>query len=230
MEIPNEISIETVRELVLKGWRVLLMMRHAEREHISPDDPTFGAALPITPAGRAAALALGRRLAGLEVQFLSSPLNRTRLTACAVAEGMGLADVWNAGTIPVDGRLGNESFYFADRMAVWGLFRKGDFYPEVFRYIRDGRNTGFNDLREASDRLEEFVLSRFTAPLGVFTTHDLYNGAFLSAKGARPQGWTVESWVRFLDSAAILVDPAGRRHYALARNLPLPQSQTSPQP
>lgn len=215
MTIPFEIPLARVPELVAQGCQAILMMRHAERPHIEKDDPTFGEALAITPAGREAALAAGRILSPLagKAAFFSSPLRRCRMTAAAVAEGMGLGEI----EIPTDPLLGNSSFYFADQLAVWRLFREHDFYDGVFRYIREGSLDGFREINDATDALEDFVTARASAPLSVFATHDLYNAAFLSARGARPQGWTIETWVGFLDSAAIVTDPSGHRHYTLVR-------------
>ena len=213
-----ECSIDDVLGALAGGERVLMMTRHAERPHIDPEDPTFGENLPITPDGVAMARRVGERLraAAGEVQFRASPLRRTRMTAAAVAEGMGLAGTWNMETIPTDTLIGNGSMYYADANKVWEIFRGGEFYRLVFEYCETGRQTGFRPLAEATDMFEEHVMSLFTARLGVFTTHDLFIGAFLAARGAWA-GWTVPTWVGFLDSAAIFVAPDGTRRYALVR-------------
>ena len=69
------------------GARVALMIRHAERPHIDRTDPTFGETLALTPAGQAAAFDLGTLLAPMsgDVEFHSSPMNRTRETARQLA-------------------------------------------------------------------------------------------------------------------------------------------------
>ena len=208
-------NLDEVKNELRQGCRVLLMVRHAERPHIDHEDPTFGAALPITENGRLAAEAYGARLRAFaqDVQFYASPLRRTVLTAQAIARGMGLA----APSIPTDDKLGNDSFYFADQPAVFELFRDGSFYDKDFAYLRDGRQTGFADLHAATDALEDWCLARFTGRLGIFTTHDLYDGAFLVARGVVPS-FTVETWVQFLDAAAIILSPDGRRRYALVRS------------
>lgn len=208
-------NLDDVKSELRKGSRVLLMVRHAERPHIDHDDPTFGAALPITESGRLASEAYGARLRAFaaDAQFYASPLRRTVMTAEAIARGMGLV----APDIPTDDRLGNSSFYFADQAAVFELFRDGSFYEKVFAYLRDGRQIGFADLHAATDALEEWALARFTGRLGIFTTHDLYNGAFLKARGV-VESFTVETWVQFLDAAAIIVRPDGSRRYALVRS------------
>ena len=40
--------------------RVFLLVRHGERNHITPDDPDFGAHVGLTDRGREQALTLGR--------------------------------------------------------------------------------------------------------------------------------------------------------------------------
>ena len=219
-------NLDEVKNELRQGSRVLLMVRHAERPHIDHDDPTFGAALPLTEGGRLAAEAYGARLRefAADTQFYASPLRRTVMTAEAIARGMGLA----SPIIPTDGKLGNDTFYFADQNAVFELFRDGSFYEKVFAYLRDGRQIGFADLYAATDTLEEWALARFTGRLGIFTTHDLYNGAFLKARGV-VESFTVETWIQFLDAAAIIVRPDGDRRYALVRSAPLssPSSMTA---
>lgn len=213
-----EIGINDVREALAKGDRVLLMTRHAERPHIDPEDPTFGESLPITKDGERMAFDFGASLRGAsdDVQILSSPLHRTRLTAVQIARGMGLEERWNYDTIPTDDIIGNGSYYYADAYAVWKIFRGGEFYRLSFEYCHNGVQTGFRPLDVATDMLEEHVMAKFNAKLGIFTSHDLFIASFLSGRNAY-SGWTVETWVQFLDSAAIIISPDGSRRYALVR-------------
>ena len=210
----GEITFEDVVAARRRGCRVLLLVRHAERPKIDGDDPTFGEALPLTDEGMRTSRLFGDRLRDVAegVQFLSSPLRRTRLTAEGIAEGMGLV----SPEIPDDPLLGNSSFYFSDQHEVFELFRDGSFFEKIFAYMADGRQRGFREIREASDAFEAWAMERFTGALGVFATHDLYIGAFLHARGVK-RDWTVANWVRFLDAAAILVEPDGTRRYALLR-------------
>ena len=210
-------NLEDVRDELRQGNRVLLMVRHAERPHLDHEDPTFGAELPITENGRRAAEAYGARLREFAnvVQFYASPLRRTVMTAEAIARGMGVT----APDIPTDDKIGNGSFFFTDQLAVFNLFRDGSFYEHVFAYLRDRHQTGFADIHSAADALEKWVLERFTGQLGIFTTHDLYNGAYLKARGV-VESFTIETWIQFLDAAAIIIPPAGHRRSALVRANP----------
>ena len=210
----GEITLDDVIAALERGCRVLLFVRHAERPKIDGDDPTFGEALPLTEEGWRTCLRFGERLKAFagDVQFLSSPLCRTRMTAAGIAEGMGHAGV----DIPTDPIIGNGTFYFANQPEVFELFRDGQFFRHVFDYMVKGTQRGFREIHEASDMLEEWALAQFAARLGIFSTHDLHNAAYLYARGVK-RDWTVENWVRFLDAAAIILGPDGTRRYALVR-------------
>ena len=211
----GEITLDDVEAELRCGSRVLLMVRHGERPKIDNEDRGFGVSLPLTAEGRRTARLMGERLKAFadDVQFMSSPMLRTRQTAAGIAEGMGIGGV----QVEEDERLGNGSFYFADQGEVYELFRGGGFFEGIFRYMADGEQRGFRNIYEASDDLEAWALGRFKAKLGIFATHDLYNAAFLYAKGVK-RDWTVGNWIRFLDSAAIIVAPDGTRRYALVRS------------
>jgi broad specificity phosphatase PhoE len=210
----GEITIDDVKAELCRGSRVLLFVRHGERPKIDNEDPTFGEALPLTEEGMRTSREMGARFRDFaeDVQFLSSPLRRTVMTASCIAEGMGLPGI----DIPTDVLLGNDTFYCADQREVFELFRDGLFFEKVFEYLDNGVQRGFRQIDEATDALEEWALGKFTAKLGFFTTHDLYNAAFLHARGAK-RDWNEANWVRFLDSAAIILDADGTRRYALLR-------------
>ena len=207
-------NLADVRRALAAGSRVLLLVRHAERPKIGYEDRTFGGALPLTPAGEEMSVAYGRLLRGAaaDVQFRASPLRRTVMTAARIAAGMGLT---SAEIVP-DAQIGNGRAFVASELEVWELFRDGGFFVHMREWLEAGRQRGFNDLAAATDRLEEWCLSRFSARLGIFTTHDLYNGAFLHARGVKTD-FDETNWIRFLDSAAIFIRPDGARSYALVR-------------
>ncbi len=210
----GELTLEDVHALLRAGNRVLLMTRHAERPHIDHEDPSFGAELPLTADGEEMSRAFGRLIRPFadDVQFASSPLRRTMMTAECIAEGMGIAHP----DISPEDALGNGTFYFADQHAVWEEFRDGSFFQKCFDYFEKGTCRGFADLHAASDALEEWCLAHFTAPFAIFTTHDLYIAAYLAARTVISR-FTFENWPRFLDSAAIIIAPDGSRRYALVR-------------
>ena len=210
----GEITLDDVAAELRAGNRVLLFVRHGERPKMDNNDPTFGEALPLTEEGKRTSVEMGSRLrefAG-DVQFLSSPLRRTVMTAAGIAEGMGLA----GAEIPTDILLGNDTFYCADQREVFELFRDGGFFEKVIAYLDTGVQRGFRPIAEATDALEEWATGKFTGKLGIFTTHDVYNVAFLHERRVE-RDWSTGNWVRFLDAAAIVMEPGGIRKYAFLR-------------
>ena len=208
-----EMTLDEVREAYRGGARVTLLVRHAERPKMDPNDPTFGDALALTYEGCRTARKLGTLLADFkgDAQFAASPLMRTRMTASLIAEGMGLKDA----EIPTDGRLGNESFYYADASEVLEVFKPENFFPACVEYFTTGEQRGFRNLHAATDAFERWIDETQKRRFFVVATHDLYIAAFLTARKAGT--FTRENWVRFLDAGAIVAYPDGTRRYALVR-------------
>lgn len=211
-----EMTLEELAAELRCGSRVILQVRHAERPKMDPTDPTFGDALPLTAEGERTARLFGEALRefAADVQFLTSPLRRTRMTAALIAEGMGV----ESPEIPAYGLLGNESFYYNDALEVLHVFTPPEnFFPESFKYMATGTLRGFNPLAPSSDALEKWLFERFTKRLMVVSTHDLYIAAFLASRGAYNDR-SRDTWPRFLDAAAIIVGEDGSRRYAMVRS------------
>lgn len=204
---------DVVRELG-RGSRALLFVRHSERPKIAYEDKTFGAALPLTEHGARLCADFGRMLKGAadDVEFRASPLRRTVMTAELVAEGMGLA----GADVERDAKIGNGSAYIASELKVWELFRDGSFFERMVEYMERGEQYGFNPIAPATDSFEDYAVSVFRARLGIYATHDVYVAAFLHARGVKTD-FCQRNWPRFLDSAAVFIDPDGSRRYALVR-------------
>lgn len=209
-------TLEALAAELRRGARVILLVRHAERPKMDPTDPTFGDALPLTKEGERTARLFGEALKEFsdDVQFWTSPLRRTRMTASLIAEGMGV----NGAEIPANGLLGNESFYYNDALEVLNVFTPPEnFFPASFEYMKTGCLRGFNEIHASSDALEKWLFERFASRLMVVATHDLYIAAFLSTRGAYNRH-SRETWPRFLDAAAIIVEQDGSRRYAMVRS------------
>ena len=209
-----ELTIEELKREMLRGTRVILMVRPAERPKMDPNDPSFGDALALTYDGVRTAKKLGTQLKEFadDVQFSASPLTRTRMTAACIAEGMGVKEP----EIPTDDLLGNGSFYYEDASQVLEVFKPQNFFPASFEYFHTAHQRGFRELYAATDACERWLTERFSKRFFVVTSHDLYIAAFLYARRA-VDDFTRENWPRFLDGAAILVDPDGKRRYAFVR-------------
>lgn len=209
-----EWTIQDVRDELARGSRVLLVVRHAERPKIGYEDKTFGAELPLTPAGERMSEEFGRLLRGAadSVQFRASPLRRTVMTASLAAKGMGL----DGAEIVEDATIGNSSAFVESELRMWELFRDGRFFEHMSEYFTTGVQYGFAPLATAADAYEERILSLFTARLGIFASHDVFVAAYLHARGVKTD-FRRENWPRFMDSAAIVIAPDGSRRYALVR-------------
>ena len=214
VETGHVIGFGDVRDELAKGNRVLLLTRHAERTRIDSEDPTFGETIPITANGERMCLDFGKALKGAaeDVQFRASPLRRTVMTAAFVAKGMGIENP----EIPEDDAIGNGSVFLTDRIEVWKLFRDHRFFEHMTEYMEKGVLDGFAPNGAAADAYEEHALAQFRARLGIFTTHDVYIAAYLYARKVKTD-WSPANWPRFLDAAMIVVEPSGKRRYALLR-------------
>ena len=208
------ISLEDVRRELSAGCRVLLLVRHAERPKIAFDDRTFGEALALTPNGERMSVEFGRIMKGAarNVQFRASPLRRTVMTAERIAEGMGLA----GAEVVRDAAIGNSTAYVASQLEMWRLFSDGSFFERMGEYMRRGVQRGFAPLASATDAYEAYALSTFTGDLGIYATHDVFVAAFLHARGVKTD-FCAANWPRFLDSAAIVVEPSGAVRHAFVR-------------
>lgn len=208
------IDFAVVRNELARGNRVLLLVRHGERPRIDHEDPSFGGSLPLTENGERMSEAFGVALKGAsdDVQFRASPLRRTVMTASCIAKGMGLP----AAEIPQDDAIGNGSAFINDIREVWDLFRDRRFFDHMNEYMATGAMRGFAPNAEAADRYEAYVLGLFTRRLGIFATHDVFIAAYLFARGVKTD-WNADNWPRFLDAAAIILEPSGLRRYAFLR-------------
>lgn len=214
MSAEREIGFAEVREELARGNRVLLLVRHGERMRIDHEDPTFGETVPLTPTGEATARRFGAALRGSSaaVEFRASPLLRTVRTAELIAEEMG----FSSADIVRDDLIGNASPFYSDRREAWQEFRNGRFFACAMEYLARGVRRGFSPLAPAAEAYEKYVTDIFTATLGVFVTHDIFIAAYLHAKGVKTD-FNPDNWPRFLDAAAIFIEPSGRRRHAFVR-------------
>ena len=209
----TELTIEELVGEIRRGARVALMVRHAERPKMDPDDPTFGDALELTYEGTRTAKKYGTLLREFadDVQFAASPLVRTRMTAACIADGMGVRNP----EILTDELLGNGSFYYEDANEVLEVFKPKNFFPASFEYFRTGHQRGFRELYAATDEYERWIDAHRRSRLFIIATHDLFVAAFLYAR--KVGEFSKENWTRFLDAGAIIDGPDGTRRYALVR-------------
>ena len=69
--------------------KIYLLLRHAERNHITPDDKDFGAHVGLTDCGRRQAVALGKMIPAIgDAVYFSSPVGRCMETFAQAPRSM----------------------------------------------------------------------------------------------------------------------------------------------
>ena len=104
----NFVRIEDLISDVKKQDKVVFLLRHAERRHITKDDAQFGANVLLTEEGRSQAFKLGSVFPTIgEASYFSSPVGRCKETAAYIAKGRGDTDSNSPEKIEVMHALGN---------------------------------------------------------------------------------------------------------------------------
>ena len=221
-EVVGEVGFLDIENAIMKGERVVLLLRHAERPPLEKDDPTFGKGIGITAKGRMDAkifgYALGEFSSGWgERKVTSSMMTRCRDTAREILRemipweepGFGLSDI-----------LGDRSPYFGRVSERMALANKGNYREALNEYFRTGHQQGFRNLAEATDKLEDFIWnrhSRTNPALHVMVTHDINVGCFLAGRKVITQ-FDDSTWPHYLDSAVCFLDRYGRARYGFMRH------------
>ena len=207
----EKLPLVEMKDVLDEGGQVTLLIRHAERPPLNPDDKTFGASLSLTEHGWRWAqyfgLMLANNLLPKSVAFYASETFRTLQTACAMA--MGLDGVGTGQTIERKVRLaeflGSKSPFFGKAEERMSLAAEGDYHNRLNEYFRSGKLRGFKSLKRAAKRMERRLdgLHEREWPLVVAVTHDINVAAFLAARGV-VDSFSDETWPDYLDAAAII--------------------------
>lgn len=209
----DPVDVRTVRGWLEAGRKVILYVRHGERPPIAPDDPTFGAALELTPRGRECALSIGSALRGAvrSFQLKASPMQRTRITARLIAEGAGLG----AG-LPVEDSVEiSVRNVFLDPGAVHDEMDRVGVMDFMLSYLEKGEAPFCRPLHEAKDLAVGFLERDAKAQLNLYCGHDFMIAAALA--GLELARYTAETWIPFLTGLAMASRPDGtweRRWFA----------------
>ena len=207
----EKLPLVEMKEALDNGGRVTLLIRHAERPPLDPNDKTFGASLSLTENGWRWAQNFGLMLANSllpkSVAFYASETFRTLQTACAMA--MGLDGVSTGQAIERKVRLadflGSESPFFGKVEERMALAAEGDYHDRLNHYFHSGRLRGFKPFVRAAKRMERCLdgLHEKCWPLVVAVTHDINVAAFLAARGV-VDSFSDETWPDYLDAAVII--------------------------
>jgi len=196
------IDFQEVRKLLDSGKRVIIFIRHSERPEICVNDKDFGTTLGLTDNGIAMAREAGTHFKGIQnVTFFSSPMDRCRLTARYIAEGMGIIQP-QVGDTP---EIGLEGFYMhPDRHSLQALMKKHGYMEYMQSYLNNGTAPYLNPIKKATAETIEWMRGITDSKLSFFVSHDIYISAFITALGIRK--FKGDDWLGFLHSAVLSFD------------------------
>ena len=176
--------------------KIYLLLRHAERNHITPQDKDFGAHVGLTDSGRRQAVSLGRVIPAVgDAVYFSSPVGRCIETAECIHEGRKLAGYGNfaileggcqgganlktvpgvaadasASVTPLDA-LGD--FFVRDVPAYEQTLREG-FYEGICKWLESGEHDAFWPLHERAEQMREMMFEKAQSRFNIFVTHDAW--------------------------------------------------------
>ena len=207
----EKMPLVEMKETLDNGGRVTLLIRHAERPPLDPNDKTFGASLSLTENGWRWAhnfgLMLANNLLPKSVAFYASETFRTLQTACAMAMGLDLVSTGQSieRKVRLAAFLGSEAPFFGSVEKRMALAAEGNYHDRLNDYFHSGKQRGFKSLKRAAKRMERHLddLHEKEWPLVVAVTHDINVAAFLAARGV-VDAFSDETWPDYLDAAAMI--------------------------
>jgi hypothetical protein len=216
-KVVGEVSFADIAEALRCGDRVAIVMRHAERPPLPPNDPTFGKDLPLTRRGRREADAFGFFLfeycRGHDAWVSAGTATRCQQTALEISKHA----VPGGQGISLDSVLGSESPFFgavSDRLKIADA---GNPRNALNEYFRTGRLKGYNDLFEATDAFERHLWEDGAVQFGIYVTHDVNVACFLAGRGVVSQ-FDDSTWPGYLDAAVAFLGKYGHARYGVMRS------------
>ena len=165
--------------------KIYLLLRHAERNHITPGDKDFGAHVGLTDRGRRQAVALGKMIPAIgDAVYFSSPVGRCMETAKCIGEGRKLAGFGNfaipgvasgaaADSVNVTPLVELGDFFVRDVPAYEQTLREG-FYEGICKWLESGEHGAFWPLHERAEQMREMMFEKAQSRFNVFVTHDAW--------------------------------------------------------
>ena len=188
--------------------RVYLLVRHAERPHITAADADYGAHVGLTDAGRERAVALGKMFPPEgDAVYYSSPVGRCMDTAKCIAEGRALAGCAPGATLPeitplaVLGHL-----YVKDYPSYLDVLNER-FYQNICSWIDSDDHPAFYPLHERAEEVHKFMLEKGTARFNIFATHDAW--VVPTLVHFCKMHFTPQRWMNYLTGIAFVVNSDG---------------------
>ena len=186
--------------------RIYLLLRHAERNHITPQDKDFGAHVGLTERGRRQAVSLGRMFPAVgNAVYFSSPVGRCIETAQCIAEGRKLAG-YVGGTVTVT-PLGPLGDFFVQNVPAYEQTLREGFYEGICKWLESGEHDAFYPLHERAEQMREMMFEKAQSRFNVFVTHDAWIVPCLSHFCGFK--FTPKCWMNFLTGLAFEVPQKG---------------------
>lgn len=196
--------------------RVYLLVRHGERNHITPDDPDFGAHVGLTDKGREQALALGKCIPPEgDICFYSSPVGRCMETAQCIGRGRAAASsVAQVTEAPHVEPLDCLAEYFVQNYDAYLDLLRAGFYEGICAWLENETSQGARGTREAfyplasrSEEMLSMMLEKGKCRFNIFATHDAWVVPCLTH--FCDMRFTPQHWMNYLTGIAFAVNSDG---------------------
>jgi len=203
------------------GERVYLLIRHAERRHITPEDPDFGAHVGLTDKGREQALSLGKCIPPEgDICFYSSPVGRCVETAQCIGAGragfQGPAQ-FNAAQVAdvrVEPLTCLAEYFVQNYDAYLGVLRAG-FYEGICEWLAReaarkprAETEAFYPLAKRSEEMLAMMLEKGTCRFNIFATHDAWVVPCLTH--FCKMHFSPQRWMNYLTGMAVVTGTDGK--------------------
>ena len=184
--------------------RVFLLVRHGERNHITPNDPDFGAHVGLTERGREQALALGKCIpADGDICFYSSPVGRCMETALNIGLGRGIQN-------PLIQKMDCLAEYFVQDYDEYTKVLRAGFYEGICEWLKNeaagnprGDKEAFAPLAARSEEMLSMMLEKGDARFNIFATHDAWVVPCLTH--FCKMTFTPQRWMNYLTGMAVVM-------------------------
>lgn len=196
--------------------RVYLLVRHAERPHITAADADYGAHVGLTAAGRERAVALGKMFPPEgDAVYYSSPVGRCMDTAKCIAEGRALAGCCGESQVAGSPDTGCATvtplavlghLYVKDYPSYLDVLNER-FYQNICSWIDSDDHPAFYPLHERAEEVRKFMLEKGTARFNIFATHDAW--VVPTLVHFCKMHFTPQRWMNYLTGIAFVVNSDG---------------------
>ena len=197
--------------------RVFLLIRHGERNHITPSDPDYGAHVGLTERGREQALALGKCIpAEGDIVFFSSPVGRCVETAQCIGRGRaGVGSAVQVADSPHVEPLDCLAEYFVQNYDAYLDVLRAGFYEGICAWLENETSQRARGIREAfyplasrSEEMLSMMLEKGCARFNIFATHDAWVVPCLTH--FCNMRFTPRRWMNYLTGMAVVTGPEGK--------------------